>query len=86
MTPQDIAAMAQHASQQNDRYLFLLVVFFVFAGGAAFGVWLLKYLKQLVADIREDGKAFAGVVQENTKAFSAQRETLSDLIQEIRRR
>lgn len=84
MTPQEIVSLTDHASKQSDRYLFLLVVFFVIIGGAIFGVWLLRYIKDLVSQNRQDGQKLADVVTENTKAFTVQSLALNELSQEIR--
>lgn len=86
MTPEEIAKYVEHASKQDDRYMFVVVLtLLIFGGGTC--IWFLsRWLKDLVGQLREDGKNFAAVVNENTKAFASQSQAFNDLAREVRDR
>lgn len=85
MTPEEIAKYVDHAAKQSDRYLFVVMLAIIIVGGGVCLWFLVRWLKELVTQLREDGKNFAAVVNENTKAFSAQREAFNELSTEVRK-
>lgn len=96
MTPEQIEQALKavdHAAKQNDRYLLIAFAIVVLVLMVVAFAWVVKWLKALVSEVREDGKNFALVVVANTQAFerhsaklNEQSNLIDNLAQEVRRR
>ena len=73
----DIATLADHASQQNDRWLFVFLLVFLLCSFGIFFRWLLKDREAITKRLTEitdkhidQSAKLAEVVTNNTNAFN----------------